>query len=96
MLTVLLSHPGYGNLGAGGVGVGGLGAGGYGGGDNEHLVDGSLEHYIFSITANLFILTDIFSPWFHLGGYGGYGGGTGGFFPGAGQKAAKRGAAHDR
>lgn len=28
---------------------------------------------------------------YHLGGYGGYGGGTGGFFPGAAQKAAKRG-----
>lgn len=30
---------------------------------------------------------------FHVGGYGGYGGGAGGFFPGGGQKAAKRGTA---
>lgn len=33
----------------------------------------------------------------HLGGYGGYGGGIdGGFYPGAGQKAAKRGTAGGR
>lgn len=37
------------------------------------------------------------SPLFHLGGYGGYGGGLdGGFYPGAGQKAAKRGTADGR
>lgn len=36
------------------------------------------------------------STLFHLGGYGGYGGGAGGFFPGGGQKAAKRGTADGR
>lgn len=35
----------------------------------------------------------MFTSWFYLGGYGGYGGGTGSFYPGAAQKAAKIGTA---